>query len=54
MSGSSVRALAQAYQGREEPEEKVAVVSVIHSEEAGVALHLLSWERSHRTQSSPW
>lgn len=46
--------LPQAYLGGKEPEEEVAVVSLIHSEEAAVAHQVQSLERSHHAQSSPW
>lgn len=44
--------LSQAYQRREEPEEKVAVVSAVHGEEAAVALHVVSQDLSHRAHLS--
>lgn len=49
-----VRALLRAYLSWKEPEEKVAVVSLIHSDVAGITRQIPSWERSHRAQPSSW
>jgi hypothetical protein len=42
-----------AYLGWEEPEEEVAVVSLIHSDVASITLHVLSWKRTDQTQFFP-
>ena len=48
-----VWALLQAYLCRKEPEENVAVVSLIHGDVAGIACQIPSWERRYQTQLSP-
>lgn len=45
-----MRTLSQAYLSRKEPEEKVAVVSLIHSEVASETLAVPSRERSNQAQ----
>lgn len=45
-----MRMLSQAYLSREEPEEKVTVVSLIHSEVASETLPVPSREKSNQAQ----
>lgn len=37
----------------EEPEENVAVVSLIHGDVTGIACQIPSWERRYQAQLSP-